>query len=742
MKKFITLLLLTLTAFTLKTQAQTTVCNAEFSVQYLTNFNVKFNPVITIGSPTYQHIWHFGDGSPVSNTVSPTHTYAAAGTYTTVHTIIRYNQNNVPECTQSFTKIVQIQQACNLVADFSWLANPANPLSIQFTNLSVPLANTDSIKWTFGDGTTSNQINPLHVYAAAGTYTVCLRIIKYNVGSTTPCIREICKTVVVTAPCNLQAYFSSQNDPNNPLKVYFTNQSVPSHHTDSVKWTFGDGTSISGLQSDPNVANPVHIYAHAGTYNVCIRVKKNNSTTANQCVREFCKTVVVTAPCTLVADFSAQPVAGTVLTIKFTNLSTPSHASDSLKWTFGDGTSLSGLQSDPNVANPTHQYSQAGNYTVCLRVKTNLSISNTNICVKEVCKTVTVIHPCNFQASFTWRADSANYKKIHFTNTTNAPTAASTATWTFGDGTTATTWNAVHEYAQPGSYRVCLRVVSGPNCVREYCDTVVIHTSPPPCNNQSNFNFIRTTNNSQTYTFIPAYQSNTVQYTWTFGDGTGSRDMIATHHYAQPGTYTVCLTVWRSATCASTTCKTIQVTPQINCDTVHVTYNYQRDPQVPNKIYFNAVSNLPILDQTWTITRLPGSVNTAPIILHQNNPVYTFGDTGTYRVCLRAITLGGCVKEFCREIRITHLAPTNACNLVAFPNPASTMVNVNVNLTQPEMIHTYIYNSLNVLVLDKHQQGFTGNNLVSVNVSALPVGQYIMKVIYGNRTCFAPFQKL
>jgi len=1021
MKKFITLLLLTITAFTFKTQAQ--VCNAEFSVQYLSNFNVKFNPVVTLGSPTYQHIWNFGDGSPVSNLVSPTHTYAAPGSYATVHTIIRYNANNVPECTQSFTKLVNITPECNLVVDFSWtstaanplivaftnlsvplaatdsitwnfgdntsshdvnpvhsyanagtynvclivkkwpvttnapcikyicktvvvtapctlVANfswtvaPANPLSIQFNNLSVPLSNTDSIRWTFGDGISSNQVNPLHVYAAAGTYTVCLRIIQYNTGSTTPCIREICKTVVVTHPCTLQAYFSSQNDPvnplkvyfanqtvpispsdsvrwnfgdgtsisglqsdpnianpvhiyaaagvymvcirvkknnittpnqcvsefckqvgvtepctltayfssqpdpNNPFKVYFTNQSVPSNPTDSVRWTFGDGTSISGLQSDPNVANPIHIYANAGSYNVCIRVKKNNNSTPNQCVREFCKTVVVTAACTLVADFSSQPVAGQPLKIQFTNLSTPSNPSDSLKWTFGDGStltglqsdpnvanplhqysqqgvysvclrvkknnnttanicvreicktitliepctlvanfssqalpgsplsikftnlstpssptdslrwtfgdgsSLAGLQSDPNVANPIHQYSQAGNYNVCLRVKKNNSVSNTNTCIREICHTVVVTHPCNFQASFTWRLDSANNRKVYFTNTTAAPTATSTATWSFGDGTTATTWNAIHEYAQPGRYYVCLRVEAGPNCIRYFCDSVTVPPPPPPCNNMSNFNFIRATNNSQTYTFIPVYQSAGVQYTWTFGDGTGSHDMIATHHYAQPGNYTVCLTVWRSASCASTTCKSIQVAAQINCDTVHVTYTYHRDPQVPNKIYFNAVSNLPILDQTWTITRLPASTNYPPVVLHQNNPVYTFADTGTYRVCLRAITLGGCVKEFCNEIRVTSLGSTNACTLTAFPNPASTVVNVNVYLTQPEMIHTYVYNSLNVLLMDKHEQGTTGNNLVTLNVSTLPVGQYIMKVIYGNRTCYGSFQKL
>jgi hypothetical protein len=53
-------------------------------------------------------------------------------------------------------------------------------------------------------------------------------------------------------------YVDTAPDPNHPLRIKFYNLSVPVHPTDSVKWTFGDGTGVSGLQSDPNVANPTH----------------------------------------------------------------------------------------------------------------------------------------------------------------------------------------------------------------------------------------------------------------------------------------------------------------------------------------------------------------------------------------------------------------------------------------------------------------------------------------------------
>ena len=739
MKRIFTLLWLTLTAFTFKANAQGTICNAEFAVQFINNNTVKFNPVIVVGSPTVNHTWNFGDGSPVDNTVSPTHTYTLPGTYVAVHTIVVLNQNGVPVCTQSFTKTVIITAPCNLVVDFSWNATAANPLKIEFHNLSVPLSNTDSITWNFGDNTSSHDVNPVHTYANAGTYNVCL-IIKKNLGpNTTPCIKYICKTVVVQAPCNLIADFTWAAIQTNPLKIEFHNSSTPSSPTDSVKWTFGDGISVSGVQSDPNVANPVHIYTQPGIYTVCIRVKKNNNTGTTPCVSEKCKTVVVHGPCNLQANFSSQPDPLHPLRIKFTNLSIPSSPSDSIRWTFGDGTSVSGLQSDPNVANPTHNYTQAGNYVVCLRVKKNLNTTPAP-CVAEICKTVNVQQPCNIQVNWSWQLDQTNPRKVYFTNLTVATTSGATATWYFGDGTSATSWNAVHEYAQPGRYYVCLKIQFGPNCIKDKCDSILIPVPMPPCNNQSNFTVLSTSSNSQTFTFIPAFQNSAAQYTWTFGDGTGSHDMIATHHYTQPGTYTACLTVWRGPNCASTTCKTVQVTQQINCDSVHVNYTYQSDPQVPNKLHFYANANVPIIDQTWTITKLPlGSPGTT-ITLHQNNPTYLFQDTGYYKVCLRAVTLGGCIKEICKTIHITQVS--NACLLQAYPNPATNVVNVNVTLTQAGMIDAYVYNSLNVLVKEKHQLGVPGNNVVNININDLPAGLYRIKLIYQNHVCYALFQKL
>lgn len=56
-------------------------------------------------------------------------------------------------------------------------------LSVQFTNTSQ---NADSVSWHFGDGSISDQQNPLHVYASAGNYNVQLEVFQHCKDTTHP----------------------------------------------------------------------------------------------------------------------------------------------------------------------------------------------------------------------------------------------------------------------------------------------------------------------------------------------------------------------------------------------------------------------------------------------------------------------------------------------------------------------------------------------------------------------------
>jgi CSLREA domain-containing protein len=133
--------------------------------------------------------WSFGDGGS-STATSPSHTYAAGGTYT-VTLIVTDNVG----ATGTTNHPVTVQAAANQppTAGFS---STCDHLACSFTNTSSDADGTiASSAWTFGDGTSSTQTNPSHTYAAASTYTVTLTVTD-NGGAT----GQVSRQVTATAP--------------------------------------------------------------------------------------------------------------------------------------------------------------------------------------------------------------------------------------------------------------------------------------------------------------------------------------------------------------------------------------------------------------------------------------------------------------------------------------------------------------------------------------------------------------
>ena len=729
--------------FSLQANAQIfTNCNPQFGIQFLTANTVKLNPLITTDSPFVQHYWNFGNGMSATS-ISPVHTYAA-GTYNIRHHIIRTNQNGVFVCADSMDhQITIIQPAiCNLTALFTYVPIVTNPQQILFTNMSGGFAPGDSIRWTFGDGTVSYLNNPVHTYTSPGNYIVCLRVKKPQTSpSTPPCISEICIPVQValaTINCNLQAYFTT--DSLQPNIYRFNNQSPGYLPTDSIRWSFGDGT-FSGM------LNPTHTYTSPGIYTACLRIIRYTTAGTPPCIREYCKVIIVPQPsCNLTANFTwyADSTASGMNLYHFTNTSVPVNATDSIRWTFGDGTTS-------NLMHPNHAYAQPGTYIVCLRIIKRNNLGALTNCIREVCHTITIAQPCNLVANFTWYRDSAAgaIHKYHFTNTSAPLAATDSIRWTFGDGTSSNQMYPNHVYAQPGTYIVCLRVQKRNsagalvNCIREICKTVIVQhpiNTHPPCTQLSKFTFSNTTANSSTRVFTPDFISPDIQYTWTFGDGTGAQTPVAMHTFPAPGYYTVCLTAFKNNNCASTTCKSVYIGP--NCNNITLGFTQTPDSLVPNRIKFTANSNNLISNQSWTITKLPVTLTTGTTTINQMNPTYMFLDSGSYRVCLRVVFPGGCVKEYCKIIHISQSMPTtSSCAVQVYPNPTSSIINAAVTLTQPLMMYAFVYNSMNMQVAQKQQQGIVGNNIVSIPVNHLPAGVYTLRLIYGNHVCSSTFIK-
>jgi len=65
----------------------------------------------------------------------------------------------------------------NPIASFQYAISETNFLEVTFTNYSQ---NATSYDWNFGDGKTSTEANPVHLYDGPGNYTVVLTAKKFG----------------------------------------------------------------------------------------------------------------------------------------------------------------------------------------------------------------------------------------------------------------------------------------------------------------------------------------------------------------------------------------------------------------------------------------------------------------------------------------------------------------------------------------------------------------------------------
>jgi gliding motility-associated-like protein len=125
------------------------------------------------------YVWEFGDATPLSNQPQVIHRYNTAGNYTANFTAIAEGG-----C-RATGQPVQILITGGAIADFSSLPSPA-AAPIALDNAGVRFQDQSQLMptgapivgyfWDFGDGTTSNEQNPVHAFADSGQFAVKLVI--------------------------------------------------------------------------------------------------------------------------------------------------------------------------------------------------------------------------------------------------------------------------------------------------------------------------------------------------------------------------------------------------------------------------------------------------------------------------------------------------------------------------------------------------------------------------------------
>jgi PKD repeat protein len=120
--------------------------------------------------PIVSWLWEFGDGTTVT-LQNVTHRFSTKGDHEVTLKVTDANAED------SITQIIVVR---NLPPNASFTYAPSNPNEgeeIQFTDLSTdPEDQQFSRLWEFGDGSTSDQINPTHTYTDLGEYACTLTV--------------------------------------------------------------------------------------------------------------------------------------------------------------------------------------------------------------------------------------------------------------------------------------------------------------------------------------------------------------------------------------------------------------------------------------------------------------------------------------------------------------------------------------------------------------------------------------
>ena len=470
-----------------------------------------------------QYNWNWGDGNTNNFSSGPfNHLYTSPGNYT-----VSLAVTDTKGCSDTLkkTKAVVISKP---VAAFTADTLSCTSEPINFMNSSSGPSLT--YLWDFGDGNTSNQKNPFHLYPSEGIYNVSLSVNdKYG------CSSYVSKSAYVRIG-NPKADFSVSDTLGTcpPLIVNFTNNSV---NYSTWKWDFGDGSTSTER-------NPSHFYSSAGTFEAVLTIYSTSG-----CISRKTQRIKVNGP-TGVLSYSGVDGCNPLQT------SFQAHTKNNVSfiWDFNDGSTIA--TKDSNAA---HTYTMPGKYLP------KMILEDANGC-KVAVSGKDLISVYGITAAF----DKNNHLVcdsglVSFDNTSITNDAIAKYYWTFGDGSTSTSDQPNHLYNRPGSYKTSLKLVTQRGCIDsvENPEPVVVNRSPKIVVNGSAGACVPASVKFSGIVSNP--DTSALSWDWNFANGNGSTQQFpAAQTYPDAGSFTITAIGLSSNGCTDTVRKSIEIYPLPN----------------------------------------------------------------------------------------------------------------------------------------------------------------------------------
>lgn len=224
--------------------------------------------------------------------------------------------------------------------------------------------------------------------------------------------------------------------------------------------------------------------------------------------------------------------------------------------------------------------------------------------------------------------------------------------WDFGDGATSTLRNPIHIYTAPGLYDVSLTVTAGKRQETLVRKAYITVGSILPIVDFAASTTLTHERDEVTFTDLSrSYSGPIIQRLWDFGDGGQSTEERPIHQFANPGVYTVSLTVWNQRGSGKET-KTDYIVVQRRISPRADFSLSQITPFVLVPVQFADLSypgTAPIVQWIWEFG--DGFLST------EQHPVHTFTNVGFFEVKLTVITRHG-FNSKTMPVEVTYMPPT------------------------------------------------------------------------------------